>query len=105
MTTSDAAPHWRFMAIVEVDEAHDNLAELAPREGPRFRLAPCERSPKGYVWYELAVDGSHGESTAVRDAHIVLRALERLALDMLRTEMRIVSGSEWLALARNLRRA
>lgn len=105
MNVPASAPLWRFMAIVEVDAAIGNLAGLCPKEGPRFQLTACRQSPHGYVWYELAVDGTYGEQTAIRNAHIVLSALERLAANVLRTEMRIVSGAEWLELARNLRRA
>ena len=102
---NNPAPLWRFMAIVEVDAAISNLAGLCPKEGPRFQLTACRQSPRGYAWYELAVDGAAGEQAAIRNAHIVLRALERLAADVLRTDIRIVSGAEWLELARNLRRA
>lgn len=105
MNSPESAPLWRFMAIVEVDAAINNLAGLCPKEGPRFQLTVCRRSPRGYTWYELAVDGAAGEQAAIRNAHIVLRALERLAADVLHTEMRIVSGAEWLEQARNLRRA
>lgn len=105
MNNPASAPLWRFMAIVEVDAAISNLAGLCPKEGPRFQLTACRQSPRGYAWYELAVDGAAGEQAAIRNAHIVLRALERLAADVLRTDIRIVSGAEWLELARNLRRA
>jgi hypothetical protein len=105
MNIPSSAPLWRFMAIVEVDAAVSNLAGLCPKEGPRFQLTACRQSPRGYAWYELAVDGAAGEQAAIRNAHIVLCALERLTADVLRTDMRIVSGAEWLEMARNLRRA
>ncbi|HUD40483.1 MAG TPA: hypothetical protein VMR06_00615 [Dokdonella sp.] len=105
MNIPASAPLWRFMAIVEVDAAVNNLAGLRPKEGPRFQLTACHQSPRGYAWYELAVDGAAGEQAAIRNAHVVLRALERLATDVLHTDMRIVSGAEWLEQARNLRRA
>lgn len=93
---SDAVPLWRCMAVIEVGDHIDHLDELIREDGLHYRLTPCASSPKGFLWYELHVDSSGSEHRAARTAWAILWAIKRLAADGVVTDLRIVTGAEWL---------
>jgi len=86
---------WRCMAVVEVGDEVGGLDELIQTDDPLYRWKAVD-SPKGFLWYELHVDGNGSESRAARTAWSVLSALQRLAEQDKLPDFRIVSGGEWL---------
>jgi hypothetical protein len=94
-------PGWCQVAIVEVPDNTAGFPELIRDDALQFQVRLADKSPTGYLWYEIYVDPSFGDRRVARTAWAVLTALKKSSDAGFLEGLRIINGEQWLTLGDN----